>query len=75
MMAVVVVTPLLEVQKQGTNVACTRWSVAHSDNECTENKCVLAMCIKCIRIMYNVDLKLHVIMSVKELGNGRGKRV
>ena len=29
-------TPFLVVQKQGSNVACARRSVAHSDKECTE---------------------------------------
>jgi hypothetical protein len=68
-MAAAVVRPFLEVQKQGTNVTCNRWSVAHSDNERTENKFVRAMCIECISIMYNVGFKLHVIMNVKQHGN------
>jgi hypothetical protein len=47
-MAAVVVTPLLEVQKQGSNVACTGCSVVHSDTECTGNKSVIAMCTEWI---------------------------
>jgi len=70
----VVVTPFLEVQKQGSTVACTRWSVLHSDKECMENKFVLAMCIECISIMYNVGFKLHVIINVKEHGNREAER-
>lgn len=69
-----VVTPFLEVQKQGSTVACTRWSVLHSDNEGMENKFVLAMCIECISIMYSVGFKLHVIINVKEHGKREVER-
>ena len=35
---------------------------------------IIAMCIKWIRIMYNVGFKLHVIMNVKGQANRGAER-
>ena len=45
------VTPFWVVQKQGSNVACTRWSVAHSDRVQEINlflQCVLNVLVQCV---------------------------
>ena len=56
-------------ERKSCIVSCSSCSLVCSDNEFIDNKFVLGMCSKQMRIPYTAGFKLNVIKYVKEHGN------